>query len=379
MKAIIRDLTALSNALATVRKVYAGAFVPSLSGRLSLVADDVGVILYATNLDLSVRVELQSSGVMAPGRVALEFDELEKVLKKAKSATSIIVEKVGGKVQMNLGKIEFAVDDLDLDYPIVEPPSLYRWTTMPKPFAAYLARAVDFRATDNTRPNINSVFIGRSNGSTQVVSTDGHRLYAAPLEIDLAVENGVLLAGRMAEIFAGVANRKDHARFNVELGISPDNEKFALRVGDYTMWGTTPSGNFPDFGQIINGMESKLADVELDLAELREAIETASIFANKIKFVGFNPVEGGLEITAANHDNGSGKSGKVQVQAEHDLMSGVVGFNYSYALEALDVFPKGGKVKLRVHREAGKERQLSPAIFASDVTPEFVVVMPMRN
>lgn len=371
----IRDLTALAAALATAKKLYAGVNAPALVGKVALVADDAGLFIAATNLDVFMLVEIEHAEIENPGRVVVQFAELEQVLKKAKSATSIKVAGVGDFVKFAMGKIDFEVRDLADSFPLVEPPTLYTWSNMPADFAAYLSRAVEFRSLDLGRMNLDSVFIGRGSKATNMVSTDGHRLYCAPLSIDL--DKSVLLAGRMAEIFAGVATRKDNVRKTVELGYSPDGEKFALRVANYTLWGTPPHGSFPDLEQVFTNVEPHLGDIEIDLAEMREAIETAAIFAPvKTKFVGFAPVEGGLEISATNAEL---KSGKVKVDATHELCEGVVGFNFKYTLEALDVFAKGSKVKLRVHREGGKERKLSPAFFASDATPEFVVVMPLRD
>jgi DNA polymerase III sliding clamp (beta) subunit (PCNA family) len=375
MKITIHDTAALANAINTAKKLLPKQG-PDFARSVKLSASPDGKVqMFATALDAHMLCDIDASAE-GTGHVGFEFHELEQVLKKAKSASRIVLEHTPGgeKVKFEVGKLKFDTPDTAPDYPEIPVPQ-FSWAVMPQEFAGYLARALEFASTDSTRANLTGVHMRQREEGVRIESTDGHRAYYAtmPEECIAGGLKTLTVPPLLAEIVAGLTKRKEFARDCIGMGTWTN--QVAFKVGPYLFWGSTLDMSFPDLDNAIPDLGT-MGEIVVSAAELKEAVETVSIFAPaKTKAVVFDLTYSGLDVSTSNSD--SGKSANVELAAEHNMNRGRAGFNFSYLLDTLAIWPKADKVSLHMSHD-GKSRSLDVAVFRCAGSTEHMLVMPVR-
>jgi DNA polymerase-3 subunit beta len=376
MKITIHNVPAFINAIATAKKLLPKQG-PDFARSVKLSASPDGKVnMFATSLDSHMLCGIDADAE-GDGNVGFEFHELEQVLKKAKSATSIVLEHTAGaeKVKFEIGKLKFDAPDTAPLYPEIPVPQ-FSWVVMPQEFAGYLARALEFASTDSTRPNLTGVHMRQREEGVRIESSDGHRAYYATMA-DEAIAGGlksIIVPPVAAEIVTWLSKRKEFSRDFI--GFGTWTNQVAFKVGPYLIWGTTIDMTFPDFDQVVPKDMEKYGEIQIPVAQVREAVETVSIFSPaRTKAVVIDLTYDGLEVSTSNSD--TGKSAVVEVPTDHNMNRGRVGFNFNYLLDALGIWPKAENVVMRLSRD-GSSRSLDVAVLRCEGSTEHMLLMPLR-
>lgn len=374
MQVFIRNTAALIAQIAVAKRLLPTKLSQVWANSIKFTLGPKGVQLAATSLDVHMLVNVDA-GYEGTGAFAFEFHELEQVLKKAKSADRLTITVTGDKVQFTAGRLTFDTPNTLECMPEFDLPTGLSWFIMPHEFGGYLDRAMQVASRDTTREHLCGVNMRHTPEGLRMEATDGHRLYWVTMPEE-SIGGAAFVRDEAASLVAGLAGRKEYSRELIDLGLNDERDVLALRIGPYTFWGRVPAMSYPDIDQVLPDRK-KCRELLVNPAELREAVETVSIFANKrTKSVNIAVQPCELEVSAANEQ---GKSGKMPVSAEHDGQPGKFKLNFSYLLEALDIWPKTTKELTIAVTQNERDLVVSPVQFEVAGSHERVIVMPLRD
>lgn len=347
--------------------------LPILSNVL-LVADDRGLTLRATDLDIEVSTHVAAE-VEEAGTITVPAARLHDIVGKLADG-QIRLEAAGdmaSEVKITSGRARFALQALPAsDYPNLAVGDLPWSFALPADLVGAALEAVDFAiSTEETRYYLNGVFLHADEGKLTFVATDGHRLSLARRD---APEGAVGMPGIIVPRKT-VAEITKLCRGNPkEASVALSNGKIRFELGGTILLSKLIDGTFPDYGRVIPTGSTTFVTLPRD--EAKDAVDrvttitaergravklTIDAAANEMRFEVENPDAGqAAETIGVTYREGDGL---------------VIGLNGKYLTAALEALP-GAAVRMHL-TDPGSPVLMTPADDPGG-SRRAVVVMPMR-
>jgi len=242
-------------------------------------ADDDGLRLSATNLDISVVTRVSEVEVAKQGKAAVPSGKLVSFVRSlAPGAVQVKVE--GGKCTLRAGKASFEEACMNAEeYPKLPEVAAGEGLTVPgKVLAEMIAETSYSVSRDETRPALMGILWEVRKDGLIMVATDAHRLarsfraidWSQDDERDLIVDTGGLR--HLPRITGGA----DTEETEVYLG----ENQLSFRAGPTLLHTRLLEGPFPEYSAVIPKNNDKLVVIDRDL--LAQAIRRVSITADRI-------------------------------------------------------------------------------------------------
>src|SRR6266540_168822 len=355
------DRDVLSDALQTVqRAVSPRPGIPALTGVL-MNASDSGLTLAATDLEVSVRLELevqtqQEGVVLVPARL---LGDMVKSFEQA----PVEFESDGSQARIVCSNYEGTVRCLPVeDFPALQEPGGTRVTVACGQLSEGIAQVTRAASRDEARPFLTGVLLEISREGLTMVATDSYRLSMRELTATAEGEARALVPERALSEMGRAAGGEDRG----EAEFFVDQSQVAFRAGGLTLTSRLIEGEFPPYRQLIpEGSENRLT---ASRQQLVDAVRRVGLLAreNSLVRMEFNAL--GVRLSSSSPDLG----GAVEVvEAGYEGADITVGFNPAYLVDGLTA-SVGEQVRLEV-RDG-----LKAAVVRGEAQDFLYLVMPVR-
>lgn len=331
--------------------------------------------LRVSAFDLEIGVTgAHKAEVKKAGSVALKHKELYDIVRNLPDANVSLRREANNRVRIQSGAAEFnLVGQPAEDYPPF--PRLEKTALVavePTALLEMIEKTQFAISQDETRHNLNGVFLEASGDLLKMVSTDGHRLALVerPLPGGFGLKKGVIVPKKGLFELRRLLDENQAAP--CELGFTETSGIF--RRGELTMVMRLIDGQFPDYMQVIPKEAERT--VPVDRARFLETLRRVSLLSSDkaTSAVKLELSEGSLRVTSQNPDLGEARE---DIPVTYGGAAMTIGFNARYLMDVLQVLDTAS-VNLELCDE------LSPGVLkpaAEEGAPPLrytAVIMPMR-
>lgn len=265
-------------------------------------ADAKGLLLQATDLNVSMRTTVATAKVVRSGAIALPGKQLADAVKSLPEG-DVTISQSGMVATLSTGSANVQIRGLnERDYPRfpTHDDTKHPWSSTDAPTFAGLIESVEHAVCqDETRFHLNGVLLECSDTAIRAVATDGHRLAKAETwregATTLRMTKGVILPRKACGETAKLLRKQEDCE------ISVTDSHVWVRVGETTLACKTIDAQFPPYEQVIP--KNHRSTVAVNVAALTAALDRAT------KSLGKCVDTRGVCLTLA--------SGKLTVQASH--------------------------------------------------------------
>ena len=366
MKITVEQSTLLKALAHTQSIVERRQTIPILANVLLEAADD-GVLLKATDNELEISERVPAK-VEEAGAITVPAHKLYDIVRRLPdgSELSMVFSEETNQVNLVSGRAKFALACIAPEgFPTMAREETPFAFDLPAEQLLALINQTSFAASvEETRYNLNGIYLHEKDGALVAVATDGHRLACAKVALPNGAKDmpGVIIPRKtIGEIAKLVAE-------NVEkLHISLSANQIRFRMNDIELSSRLVDGTYPDYEKVIPSNNDKV--LEADAKVLANVIERVSVVSEKSRGIKLSLHENLLQVSATAVDEGSAEDELDAVYTNEELD---IGFNYRYLLDILAQI-KGQNVKISL------QDGVSPVILqdAADTSALFVL-MPMR-
>ena len=366
MKIIVEQSTLLKALSHTQSIVERRQTIPILANVL-LEATNGAVHLKATDNELEI-AESISAKVEEEGAVTVPAHKLYDIVRRLPDGAELSLSFSEETNQVNLvsGRSKFALSSIDPE----GFPSMAREET---PFSFDLSgeqllsliNQTSFAASmEETRYNLNGIYLHEKENMLIAVATDGHRLACTKIPLPSGAKDmtGIIIPRKtIGEISKLVTENVE----TVHLSLSANQIRF--KINDIELSSRLVDGTYPDYEKVIPANNDKV--LEADAKALANVIERVSVVSEKSRGIKLSLRENLLQVSAAAVDEGSAED---ELDALYKGEEMEIGFNFRYLLDILGQI-KGQNVKMLL------QDGVSPVLLqdATDSSSLFVL-MPMR-
>lgn len=358
------DRAAFVDALSIVsRAVSTRSIIPALAG-IHLLAETGSLTLTATDGDLSVRTRV-SSAVQTGGTAVVPGRLLADVARQLPAGEVSIAAGEGGLLEIDCGGASFKLRLLAADdFPQIQP---LEGTSIEIPvneFSETIDQVARSASRDETRPHLTGVLLSVNGDKLRAVATDSYRL---------AVRTTKLSAPAGSNIEANVPARALQEAVRISEGnetvrITLTDRQISFATEESILHSRLIDGQFPDFEQLLP--DSYEHELDIDVAELLEAVKRVSLLAQRNTPLKAALREGELEVSAQTTDVGEARETIPAPDFTGEPLE--IGFNPEFLKEGLD----------SAHTERARFKLISafrPGLIVSGDDDEFMyLVMPIR-
>jgi DNA polymerase-3 subunit beta len=313
--------------------------LPALEAVLIETAGEGSATLTATDLELSVRAELEAAG--EPARLLVPFKILAETV-KAGAGEDVRLEAAEGSVRVDGASIRLAEVD---DFPTLtgDGPA-FVGTIEAGSFVRGAAAAVASASKDEARPVLTGVLVElgvRAGDPTaaRFASTDSYRLHVA--HVDGSGDWAGIVPARAIKHVASMLGRKPAGVVSIAGGES--EVRFVLPNG-LEIRSRVIEGEFPNYRQLVpeRGVG---AVVRFELAEFLGALRSAAPYCRDTSPVRLEVDGTGVGMSASAPDLGAWSGRLERVTVHGPAVS--VAFNPMYLAGVLEAAGDGGALEIR--------------------------------
>jgi DNA polymerase-3 subunit beta len=327
---ILCDRMALQEAVNVVSAVVPVKTTKPVLQNVLLRAEADGITLFATDLEMAARVELDAVKVSKKGTVLLPARETSALLRELSDPT-VTLESSEQRCRIESGGGSFVL--------LGEDPAQFPDETQSKAgkqleipcgrMFRMIQETVFAAAKEETRYAINGVLLDAAAGCVRMVATDGRRLSISYENTDTKTEFKVVVPLRALNTIVRALSEGSKETLRIEVG----DKQIVFTTGKTQLVSQLLETRFPDY----EGVLPKAADttVEVPRAVLEGALRRAAILcAAEMRMVRFEVGDQSLRMTAESSARGRAD---VVVDAVVKGAGGSINFNPDYILEALRV------------------------------------------
>lgn len=224
-------------------------------------------------------------------------------------------------------------------------------------------------SADETRLNLNGIFLHTFDGKLRAVATDGHRLSMYDVETnDIEIEsliNGIIVPRKGVLELKKIA--ESHPDSKISLSVD-DSFLYASAENKYFLSVRLISREYPKYQKIIPSKSSQ--SMSADRMVLFNAIKRIKIMSNE-KSNGVRVKLAPNEmLVSANHPSLGDAYERVPIRYEGKDLE--IGFNAKYLIDTLSIFEEGD-ISFELDNE------LRPVVIRSQSLPHYLgIVMPLK-
>uniref|UniRef100_A0A3B0IXW1 Beta sliding clamp n=1 Tax=Wolbachia endosymbiont of Aleurodicus floccissimus TaxID=2152762 RepID=A0A3B0IXW1_9RICK len=333
---------------------------------INIKAQHGSIKLKATDLDISIFASLTAS-VSAEGEVKISAHTLHDIVKKLPTNLDVNFEMNNqGKLLISCGNANFSLPNVvSNNFPVLEEGDhQYDFTLLSADLVDLLTKTKFAVSLDDTRYNLNGIYLHTDEQFLYCVATDGHRLSCIkrPKPEDINGKFGVIIPRKTIMELLKVLCDCD------EINIKLSDRKIKFTCGEYILISKLIDGTFPDYKAVIPTSQDKQMIVES--SKLASVIDRVSVVvSDKIKSIKFSLQENLLTLHS-NSQECSDATESIEVDYDGALME--VGFNSRYLLDALSCIKNKCKFSL-------SDGNSATIITDEDDSSALYIVMPMRT
>ena len=330
--------------------------IPALTGVL-VEAGDGRAVLTATDLEVSVRAELDAAG--EPARFLIPFALFADAVKHG-AGSEVTIDADESTARLGGASVRLLPVD---DFPTLTASAPYVGTIDGASFAVGADAAGLAASKDEARPVLTGVLFELAGHLGRMVATDSYRLHVA--EIDGAGDFRAIIPARVVKSVRKQLGRKPAGA--VTVAGTDDEVRFKLPDG-LEITSRTIQGEYPNWQQLVpeRGIGT---GVRYDQAELEAALKSVGLFARDTSPVRFElEAPSGLKLSASSPDLGTSSADLERVEIWGDPVT--CAFNPVYFAGCVAAVGDGGTFELR--------DGLKPAVFRSADGRRTALVMPVR-
>jgi DNA polymerase III subunit beta len=312
-----------------VRGVSVRSAIQTLSG-IMLVAQDGGVELQSTDMELGIRVRLDAptereGSALVPGRLLLD-------VVRSLPGDDLTLEARGseGDVELSSGSASFRLRTLPPeDFPAL-PEAQGEPVRIPADaFSDTVAKVARAASRDETRPHLTGVLVSASESELRMVATDSYRL--AVKEATLAEPVGAELEANVPARVLQELTRIASAESAGEVAVSTLQNQVVFEVGTTVVSSRLVEGRFPNYRQLLP--ESYEHELRVDGAELLAVVRRVSLLAQRNAPLRMRFSEGELEVSARTPDVGEARE-TLPAPFRGEILE--IGFNPEFLRDGLE-------------------------------------------
>jgi DNA polymerase-3 subunit beta len=357
------DREMLSSRLSLVARAASARGAVQVLGGVLLRASNGLLELEATDMELSLRTSIPATiegegAIVVPAKLLgdvvrlLPADEVTLAYRPEDGAATIESGSYSGRLNV------FAAEDFprlpSIDVPLHEIDAASLLDTVQR-----VSRAA---SRDESRPVLTGILVRFEGSRLTMAATDSYRMAVKETELSSAgPELEAIIPARALEELTRVAAGAEH----VQLGVNENHVVF----GAGAAWLTTRriDGQFPNVAQLKP--EAFDVELEIDRAEVLEAVRRAAVMAQRNTPLRLRFAEGELTITAQSQDVGETRESLAVGYAGEPLE---IGFNAEFLTDGIDSV-QGDTVRLKLINP------LRPGLITSPADDSFwYLIMPIR-
>ncbi|WP_455482072.1 DNA polymerase III subunit beta [Bartonella sp. B35(2025)] len=346
--------------------------VPILSNVL-INADNGGVQLKATDLDLEITESFQAN-VEQEGAITVPAHLLYDIVRKFPDGSEIVLSvdvNQAGTMSVISGRSNFQLQCLPkIDFPESLPGQFSYCFSLSASGLKHLLDCTQFAiSTDETRYYLNGVYfhvIDNNSLKLRLVATDGHRLAQVDMEAPPGIDGmpGVIIPRKTVGELQKLLSEEIDSDVCVELS----EVKIRFSVGSVILTSKLIDGTFPEYQRVIPvGNDKKLIVNRQDFSSAVDRVST--ILSDRGRAVKLMIEHGQLRLIVNNPDSGSAED---QLAATYTSDPLEIGFNSRYLLDIAGQLSSDEMIFMLA--EAG-----APALIRdNDDADALYVLMPIR-
>ncbi|MDR2978065.1 MAG: DNA polymerase III subunit beta [Rickettsiales bacterium] len=333
---------------------------------INIKAQHGSIKLKATDLDISIFASL-AANVSAEGEVKISAHTLHDIVKKLPIDLDINFEMNDQeKLLISCGNANFSLPNVvSSNFPVLEEGDhKYDFTLLSAGLVDLLTKTKFAVSLDDTRYNLNGIYLHTDEQFLYCVATDGHRLsrIKRPKPENINGEFGVIIPRKTIMELLKVLD--DCNEINIKLS----DRKIKFTCGEYILISKLIDGTFPDYKTVIPASRDKQMVVES--GRLASVIDRVSVVvSDKIKSIRFSLQEKLLTLNS-NSQECSDATESIEVDYNETPME--IGFNSRYLLDVLSCIKNKCKFSL-------SDGNGATIITDEDDPNALYIVMPMRT
>ncbi|WP_395462966.1 DNA polymerase III subunit beta [Wolbachia endosymbiont of Cantharis cryptica] len=356
----------LLNTLSRVSGVVERRNAIDILACINIKAQHGSIKLKATDLDISIFASL-AANVSMEGEVKISAHTLHDIVKKLPADLDVSFEVNNqGKLLISCGNSNFSLPNIvSNNFPVLEEGDhKYDFTLLSTDLIDLLTKTKFAVSLDDTRYNLNGIYLHTDEQFLYCVATDGHRLSCIkrPKPGNISGEFGVIIPRKTVMELLKILG--DCNEINIKLS----DRKIKFTCGEYILISKLIDGTFPDYKAVIPASQDKQMTIES--GKLASVIDRVSVVvSDKIKSIKFSLQEKLLTL----HSNSQECSDATEsIEVDYNEIPVEIGFNSRYLLDALSCIKNKCKFSLADGNSA--------TIITDEDDPDALyIVMPMRT
>jgi len=302
---------------------------------LKFTAEPGQATLFATDLELGLRVEVAGVTIMSPGVALLPATRVIQILREAKVA-EMELEVSGQEVVLRGGSLEYEMPVEDASQ--FPDPAELPWDNAAEvtagPLKEMIRRTAFACATEVARYTMTGLlWETTAEGAIRLVATDGRRLaMTTGPKMNKGKAQAVVVPSKAMNTLERCLPDDEE-----EVQVALETRQAAFRTGRVTLTTLLVEGRFPDYKAVLPKREDVKARIPLHAGAFASAIRQAAIMIDdetRRLCLKFSP---GLLTLSARNSN-SGRS-RVELPLEYSGAPIETFFNPVYLLDMLKQFP----------------------------------------
>ncbi len=307
--------------------VLANVLITTGGGNLSVTATDM-------EIELQSKTKLEN---VDDAQITVPARKLIDICKTLPADARIKFELDGQRVRLRSDRSKFILSTLPaIEFPATDPPGDELSLSVSQLDLRQLLELTQFAmAQQDVRYYLNGLLLEISADYLRAVATDGHRLAAADLAMDIP---------RVSEVRQIIVPRKAVLEILRMLGAGEQDASITLganalrlTVGEVRLTSKLIDGKFPDYTRVIPRLEKCDKQIIIDRQRLMGCLTAASVLSNdKYRAVRLSLEQSVLRVVANNPEQ---EEAEVELEIEYDGEAMEIGFNVNYMIQALHVLP----------------------------------------
>lgn len=375
---IVVETKELNIALSLASSVVEKRNVLTELSHIKITAKGNTLEIVATDMDLAL-FQIIGVQVYGEGEVMVSQQLLSDIVKKIPDTEIRLTStEDGDQIEITGQNCRFALLTLPVErFPVLDDILNPHALKIPAKDLLQLIEYTQFAiSADETRYNLNGIYLHTKDDHLFTASLDGHRLSVASVPIAEAAENiGVILPKKTIAEIAKIIKDSRNIESLVALCLAPNKVKFTCN--NITLISKLIDGSFPDYQDLIPQEHQYKLTVNRQL--LADAVDRIAIVTvDKFRAVKLFFKEDGIELKAFGEAKGVGNEKLVYSEDQERFckFSGdaelEIGFNPKYLTEVLDA------VKVPLVEMYINNPQSPALIILPDQPGNQFVVMPVK-
>lgn len=322
-----------------------------------------GIFIYATNLEIGVRVKIPAK-VEAEGKTTVPGKQfLEALASLPKDKATIELDKGTLTLMCRDNTIHFQTITSSEFPTIFEEKGDKIHEFSEKEFASLFSGLIFAASLDDARPELTGILVSPKEGETDFVATDGFRL-----SVKRVKEAGVVSKDQLIIPSRLIAEAMSFKSSTISMYVYDKSKQIIFEVEDALLVGRLIAGNFPNYERVIP-KDSKTT-IHLDVQEFLQKLKLAGIFArDSANIIQTKISDGKLSLQAKAAGVGEGD---VFLNGEQEGEANEIAFNIKFLNDLLKNIDSK-IIKMQV------SSPVEPAMFTISEDPSFThIIMPVR-